>query len=578
LKKYIHEVFYLLGDESRKLPKLLILFWGVSIFDLAGISLIGPFVSIIFSPQLLDGNISQLVGYFGLPQDHKSIVIVLGAALLCVFVIKAISAIFINYKIISFSQYQQVVLRSSLMRSYQTLPYTEYLKRNSSQYIHSMQVLVPQFTTYVIYSGLRTISDSTVALVILIFLAWKNVLALTILVSLLALIIIIYDRVFRAKVLLYGENANKAATSMVQSLHEGIDGFKEIRVLGCENYFFDKVKDESEKHTRFIAKTDVISTAPRYILELVIISFVVIFVFVTIIFGKNLLELLPTLGIFGVASLRLLPFVNILTDSIIKLRFGRNSTSVLFGELKYLRSSKLMPQEILNYGNKNDFHSLSLNEVSFNYPETLANSLTRVSIKIKSGDTIGIKGTSGAGKTTLVDLMLGILNPTDGEVLDNGEKRDDESIRNFRRQVAYLPQTVFLIDNSLRRNVAIGVEDHDINDELIYESLEKSFLTDYVKRLPKGIDTVIGERGVRMSGGQRQRISLARAFYHKRSILIMDEATSALDNETEKEIVNQIQLLKGKITIVVIAHRLTTLQHCDSIYRLEYGKIVEINN
>ena len=220
------------------------------------------------------------------------------------------------------------------------------------------------------------------------------------------------------------------------------------------------------------------------------------------------------------------------------------------------------------------FQSLELNNLSFRYPNSLQDQLINISLKINPSETVGFIGQSGSGKTTLVDVILGLHKPEKGEIYYNG-KPLSESLKDWRSQIAYLPQQVFLIDNILRCNVALGLDDESINETLIHEALRQARLTDLVKELPQGIDTLIGERGMRLSGGQRQRVALARAFYHKRNVLVMDEATSSLDQNTEDEIVEEIKHLKGKKTIIVIAHRLSTVQNCDRIYRLDKGQIVE---
>ena len=202
------------------------------------------------------------------------------------------------------------------------------------------------------------------------------------------------------------------------------------------------------------------------------------------------------------------------------------------------------------------------------------NALHNISIEIKSGDSIGIIGVSGSGKTTLIDTLLGLLAPQDGKIFYNNNLMAD-SLKEWRSQVAYLPQQVFLIDNTLRHNVALGLEDNEIDDDALHKALHKAQLSGLIDQLEQGVNTMIGENGVRLSGGQRQRIALARAFYHNRNVLVLDEATSALDNETESEIVEEIRRLKGKVTMIVIAHRHSTIEHCDRIFRLEEGRIVK---
>jgi ATP-binding cassette subfamily C protein len=303
--------------------------------------------------------------------------------------------------------------------------------------------------------------------------------------------------------------------------------------------------------------------------------FVVTLVIGSIQLGHNLQALVPTLGLFGFAALRLMPSANSISTSLINIRFNRHAISLLYADLvalKETRQTKSSTDPVL----KKDgyFRDLTFRDVQFTYQKTKCPALKQVTFNIRAGESIGLIGPSGSGKTTMVDVVLGLVEPQKGEIYYNG-KDLIESLDEWRAQVAYLPQQVFLIDNSLRNNIALGMEDEEIDDVQLHEAIRQARLTELAEQLPDGVETILGERGIRLSGGQRQRVALARAFYHGRSVLVMDEATSALDNETEQEIVEEIRHFKGKKTMIVIAHRLTTVQHCDRIYRLENGEITE---
>jgi len=290
-------------------------------------------------------------------------------------------------------------------------------------------------------------------------------------------------------------------------------------------------------------------------------------------FGNNLKALVPTIGFIGMAALRLLPVIHGLSNSLVHLRHNRFAVGWLYTDLIKLKESPKSVCKSYNKSTNGEFHELVLDGIQYFYPESKMPALDQISLRIQEGETVGFIGPSGAGKTTLVDLMLGLLKPSKGSLLYNGEELKG-SLSRWQSQIAYLPQQVFLIDNTLRNNVALGINDNEIDDQLVHESLNNASLQEFVDTLPQGIETELGERGVRLSGGQRQRVAIARAFYHGRNVLVMDEATSALDHETESEIVEEIKRLKRKKTIIVIAHRLTTVKHCDRIYCLEKGKIV----
>lgn len=582
MRIYLGQILHLLGNDKRKLPLLIILFLGASMLDLAGLGLIGPYVSLVVDPGSLDGVIGGAVDFFGLPHDQEPLLFILGVTLFVIFLLKTASSIGIRWIIIRFSMRQQLRLKSHLMQTYQGLPYTEYLRRNSSEYIYNIHTLTTQFANMILHL-LRSISDGIVGLVIFVFLAWTNGPALALLVVLLLAMVICYDKFFGKNLKRYGLTINRATTQMVQGIREGIEGLKEIRVLGHEKHFLRKVQNGAKEVTYYQTLQQVISMAPRYLLELMMVAFIVLLVLGTQKFGQDLNVLLPTLGVFSVAALRLLPMTNTLSGSLVKLRFFRDAVSKIYRDFEQL---KQFPIEIIddNKYNSDDltstmlkeepFRKLELDNLTFRYPNATQDALSGISLKIQTGDAVGFIGPSGAGKTTMVDLLLGLLKPQSGEMRYN-DKPLIEAMEGWRAQAAYLPQDVFLIDNTLRSNVALGIGNKDIDNLRLNEALRKARLNKLVEQLPDGVETLLGERGVRLSGGQRQRVALARAFFHDRSVLVMDEATSALDDKTEQDIVDEILHLKGHITMIVIAHRLTTVKHCDRIYKLNEGQIVD---
>ena len=575
MNNYFKKIFYILDSDRKKLPKLVLFFLAVSMLDLAGLVLIAPYVSLAFDPQTFQENqfFEQISLFIGLPTEQKPLLIILGILLLFIFLMKGIFGVWINYKIILFSRDQQVRLRSLLMKTYQSLPYTTYLRRNSSEYVYSIQVLTGNFGG-VLMAMLRTLSDLIIASVILVLLALSHGWVLLFLLAFLSLIILSYYFITRKKLNKFGRYSNDAATELVKGIHEGIEGFKEIRVLGRENFFYKKVVDAATKESKFAAKSEMISSIPRYLLEVFIVNFVVFLVVGAILLNYDMILILPALAMFGVAALRLLPIASALSSSLVQLRYSDDAITKLYNDLKdYPSNQKDLSLDPIN-DEESIFNSLQINNISFNYPNQEISALNNLSININAGESIGFIGSSGAGKTTLVDVFLGLLVPQQGNISYNN-KDLQSSMELWRSQVAYLPQQVFLIDDTLRRNIALGTDDNNIDDIKLYSAIRQSSLTDIVERLPEGIETIIGERGIRLSGGQRQRIAIARAFYYDKNVFIMDESTSALDNETEEEIVEEIKLLKGKKTLIVIAHRHSTVMYCDIIYRLENGQIIE---
>lgn len=579
MRKYLSEIFHILDNDSKKLPLIFLLILLTSFIDLIGLSLMGPYVSMVLSPDSFISISSSLENYLNISLEQNIILILIGLLLIGVFMVKTIFAIIINKVIIRFSQNQQVRLRSALMQSYQLLPYIEYLERNSSEYIYNIHELTKQYSMGVIMPMLRTLSDLIIGFIIILFLAWHNIFALTILLSILGMILFFYDFFFKKNAKRYGEESNKESKTMLQGIHEAVEGLKEIRILGSEKFFHKVMHEAAIKYASYVSKLQIISIIPRYLLELSMVLFIVTLVSFTLLIEGNIQSLFPTLAVFGVAALRIIPSLNSLSSSLVQLRYNRNAVSILYKDFKKFKKSTSSFVGKLNTKKDNsslaekDFSKLSLSKICFSYSNEKNIALKDISLNIMAGESIGLMGHSGSGKTTLIDLILGLLNPKAGEIKYN-DVPFSESIDIWHSQVAYLPQEVFLIDDTLKSNIALGEEIDKIDQNRLYNAINKAKLDELIENLPEKVNTVIGERGMRLSGGQRQRIAIARAFYHERNVLIMDESTSALDTETEKEIIDEIKFLKKDKTLIVIAHRLSTLRDCDRIYELKNGEIV----
>ncbi|MBL7004928.1 MAG: ABC transporter ATP-binding protein [Gammaproteobacteria bacterium] len=572
---YFKEIRYILDKEAKKVPLLLLLFLFASIIDLLGIGLIAPYVGLIVDPAgFNESYIYNLAIEMGVPFQYYDPITLIGVILVIIFGAKTILAIFINKAILSFSYKQSVILRSLLMGSYQQLPYTDFIDNNSSKYIYNIQQMAGSFSQGILQSILRLASEAIVAIVLLLFLAITNFSALIMLVIMLGSTMFIFDWLFKAKMERYGRLANEHLTCMIKGIQEGMNGLKEIRILKKEKYFYDAVHDSAKDYAKVSVKNQVIYVAPRYIIEFVLILFVVTLVLVAQLMNQNLTELLPVLSMFGLAAIRLMPSTNQIINGVNQVRIGRHTINELYNDIKNIRNRHQVTSSSTNPIKIEPFQSITLNKISFSYPRVKYRTINKISLQIFSGNTIGLIGASGSGKTTLVDILLGLLEVQSGEVLYNNKKllKNDLS---FYSQVAYLPQQVFLIDSTLRKNIAIGVIESEIDEDKLNKAIEQALLTELVNKMPKGVNTELGEEGVKLSGGQKQRVALARAFYNGRNILVMDESTSALDNQTEKEIVDVIDALHGKKTLIVIAHRMTTLKHVDIIYKLDNGRIVQ---
>jgi ABC-type bacteriocin/lantibiotic exporter with double-glycine peptidase domain len=574
-KKYFKEITYLLGDDLKQIPKMTLAFICASLLDLIGIGLVAPYVTIVLNPDgFNDSVMSSLFENLGFSTSTNDVVTTLGIFLLIVFALKVFASFSINKMILSFSYTKAIKIRSSLMRSYQSLEYSDYLKRNSSNYIYSILNLSAKFSQGVAQSVLRIISEGIVITFIFILLFINNSSEVITFIFLISTFFISYSFFFRKKIVNYGRLADSGMKVLVKGINEGIGGLKEIRVLNKENFFYDKVVDSSKVFSSSRVSAGVIKGLPRNILEFIIVLFIVSIIVTAISTGKEISDVATTLGMFGVAAMRLIPSTNHIMAGLINLGDSRNSVNLLYNDLKELEGYKLNTHRKKVIKDVS-FNSIELKNINFSYAGARPGALSNISLKINAGDSIGLIGTSGSGKSTLIDILLAFLTPESGDILFNNEVLTKTNLDNWLNNVAYLPQHIFMTDDTIRKNIALGTPENVIDDEKVRRALIKSNLSEFVDSLENGANTIIGERGTRLSGGQQQRIAIARAFYFERNVLVMDEATSALDNKTENEIVEEIKNLKGTNTMIVIAHRLSTLRYCDLIYRIENGKVVE---
>jgi ATP-binding cassette, subfamily B, bacterial PglK len=563
---------YLLGPYRKNIPRLLILFLVSSFLDIIGIGLIAPYIAMIVNPDSVMQSEIFSVFAFILPNQQHALIIVFGLILMLVFFVKIFGSIYINRVTLGFSAKIGVRLRSQLMNFYQNMNYLEYVQRNSSEYIYSIHQLTGQFALGYVYPLLKAVSEGIVLILILILLAWSNVYALGLLLLLLGSVVFVYDYFIKHKIERYGRLTNQHNTQMLQAINEGLGGLKELRVLGKERFFYDRVVREAKAQASLNVKASILSLMPRFMLEFSIISFIVLLVFTSILVGYDFKLLIPELTMFGVAAIRLVPSATQIVNSATRIRHNQHTISTLHKDC-FVNDAIITNKHKDQPSECNEFQSLQLQNIRFTYPGATKITINKLSINIHAGDAIGLIGESGSGKSTLVDILLGLIKIDSGKIMYNNTPYI-EKISLLRSQVAYIPQTIFILDDTLEANITVGSKS-DINNTKLKSVIEQAQLTKLVEQLPEGVNTIIGEGGARLSGGQRQRIAIARAFYHDRDIFIMDEATSALDSETEKEITKEIKSLKGKKTLIIIAHRLTTLESCDRIYKLEDGKIVD---
>jgi len=570
---YLKKVLTLLGRSKAKLPFMVAIFLFVSILDMISIGLIAPFVAILISPDVFFGSEIYLLlaAYFPFI-NSENLLDVFSYLILVVFLAKTIGSIFSNKLILKFSFLYGVELRKKLMFYYQNQTYARFLKRNSSSYINSLQIS-SDFSQNTVQAYLRLASESIVIVFIMFILFWSSWESLSFLSVLLIGFLSLYNYFFKNKMHKYGALVNKSRVKMVKTINENFEGFKFIRVLGKNHFFYKQLEENAKLYATMHIKNQVLLTSPRYLLEFLIVVFIVALVFLLEFFSITSKEAVSIISMFSIAAIRLIPSTSVLINSINTIQNSRHSIDILYDDYSKLGGSgEGLP---IQQSKRSEFLSLELKNIYFSHEGTNYNVINNSSLKINKGDAVGIMGVSGSGKTTLIDIALGLLNPEQGRVIVNNSPLQD-NIADFWSYVSYLPQQAVIIDDSLRKNIAFGQFESEIDDAKVMQALESARLSTLLSQLPDGVDTILGERGVLLSGGQRQRVSLARAFYYDKSVLIMDESTSALDNATEKEIVQEVKRSKGSKTIIVIAHRLSTLEYCDYIYEIKNGEINQI--
>ena len=568
---YLHQIFFLSGDNVFKLVYALGFFIVLALLEIFGIGLIAPYITLVIGSELEIEQHKLASWTLTKIKDRIDLDIFLGIGLVVVFTLKTGVGYFANKQIINFVQERRLGIIYELITQYQKIDYESYKQRNSSEYVHRIQNLSYEYTDKVLAPILRTMSDSFVALAIIAFLAWYDLYTLCFLIMLLIFIIGTYDFLTKHSAKRNGILANESATNMLRYVNESMLGLKQIRIYNLHDFFIARIYDAADEFKRAAVKVQLFSVLPKFLLELCIITFVVIIVIYYKFIEQSSADTIATLGVFGVAAVRLLPIANSISASFVSVRYARNSVKLLHEELHNkipLNAGSHKQNEFFHFSN------LSADGLEFSYGSKVI--IKNLSFVINRGEKIGIIGPSGAGKSTLIDVIIGLNETSAGAIYVNGRNiKLENTLADPHSVIAYIPQESFLIDSSLAENIALGRKTDEIDLKRLDSAIDDSSLREWVNSLPNGIMSIIGERGMMISGGQGQRVALARAFYHKKQILILDEATSALDANTEKEIIDRLLDQNPDLTILMISHRLSSLERCDRIIKLSDGKISE---
>lgn len=557
-----------------------------AIFETVGIGAIFPFVGILTDPTVIkEQAILSFIYKFFHFQSINGFIVFAGIALLGVFFIKNVYLLLFNYLQVRVILNQQVKLSRSLFKEYLTKPYVFHLQRNTSELLRNINSEITKVFQGIIISGFQLLTEILVTSFILVLLIITAPLATIVASTLLGGSVFLFFRIFRKKINHLGTEQQTVNAAMIKWINQGLGASKEVKVSGKEDFFVNAFTHQSQLGAKNSRQLSLLNQVPRYFIETIMVTIVLITMLIIVFKGSNTTSLVSTMALFAMAAFRLMPSITRVVGFITAIRYSQPALSIVYDDLflnkdQHKNNDTLFSKEnSINVGqNEKVFtDSIKLNDISFKYPNQKDFSVRDVSLTIPIGQSVAFIGESGAGKSTIVDIILGLFHPQNGEILVDGKDLDDQRTL-WQQKIGYIPQSIFLSDDTIRGNIAFGLDENQIDEDEVWRALEQAQLKEFVESLPEQLNTTVGERGVRLSGGQRQRIGIARALYHNPEIIFMDEATSALDNETEKEIMKAIDGLKGEKTLIIIAHRLSTIENCDIVFKMSKGRLVTIDH
>lgn len=538
--------------------------------EVIGIATVAPFIQGFTQP----GSLKEVPFFSSLLESGlfvaTSSVLLPGLLLAAIFLLKNSYMAGLIYFQNKFLAKKRNDLAQYLFRRYLYANYLFHVNKNTSELTRNL-AFVGKIVDQVLNSTLILVTESLVTLSIVGFLIYLHPVPTLIAIGVIGFSGVIFYSGVRHKVAVWVNGQFHHYSQVLKWINQSFFGIKEVKVSGREKYFLRAFNNHFGISADLIRKSQTLSQMPRLFIETIAVLSVVSFMVLSSLFFGGSTETIPAFFVLGVAAARLLPSANRIMSTFLLIREGRAVTDQIYSSLAEVESLGDVSKDTSAPPITEPFSTLEFCSVSYRYDSSRL-ILKEINLLIKRGETVGFVGPSGSGKTTIIDLAIGLLQPTDGKILMNGADVSSK-IGVMQRLVGYIPQTVFLIDDTIRNNVAFAFEQNEIRDEDVWSALKQAQLDGFVKSLPHGLDTIVGEQGVRLSGGERQRIGIARALYSKPSILVLDEATSNLDTQTERVFSAAIRDLARKKTILIVAHRLSTVAHCDRIYFFSNGQI-----
>jgi ATPase len=568
----IKKLNYIFSTKDKiKIVLLTIIILIGSMLELLAISLFSPFIDgIVDQNTMMESTIMVYIYHFFSFKKYEYFLALLAVSIIAVYIIKNVYIIIEKNTIYKFAYRIQRTISTKLLKSYMEEPYTFHLNKNIAVLQRSMQEDTDQFAKAILHF-MEMAAEACVCIVLGVYLFIVSKSITVVIVGLLLVCLGIFSYINKKYSRKWGEQGQEYKAKIYQWMNQSLSGIKDIKILDRSETFIKNYDNYMKKYVRVLRLNRLIGIMPKYIIEMVCMTGLLSAVLVKMFFGqKELSEFVPQLAIFAVAAFRLLPSVGRINEHLSAVIFATPSIDLIYHDLKEIED--LHVEEIVK---DEDWHfkkEIEVKRVTYAYPEGEGNVIENACFHIRKGETVAFVGSSGAGKSTIVDILLGLLPPQQGKILVDGMDVY-KNLRTWQKEIGYIPQTIYLSDDSIRNNVAFGIEEENIDEQAVIAALKQAQLYDFVDTLPEGLDTCVGDRGIRLSGGQRQRIGIARALYHKPEILVLDEATSALDNDTEAAVMEAIDSLKGQKTIIIIAHRLTTIKNADTVYEVKDGKV-----
>ena len=568
------KIWDLLTPSEHKSALVLLGLMGISMMlETLGIGLVIPVIALLVQDDLAINypKVQPVLHMLGNPTQVK---LVAGGmlALVGIYLLKNTFLAYFIWKQNRFANDVQVQLSQRLFTTYLRQPYTFHLQRNSAQLIRNVTAEVGVFQV-TLFQLMMLLTEGLVLIGITALLLTVEPVGALIVALVLGVAAWSFHRITRRHILRWGELRLYHSGLSTQHVMQGLGGAKDVKLLGREDEFLAQYLVHNTETARVSRYQTTLQALPRLGLELLAVTGLATLVLTMLAQGRDAASIVPTLALFAAASFRLMPSVNRVLTSVQVFRYSLPTIDTIYEELQLAT-----PEPATKTKHAVALHAqIQLSNVSYSYLGAPAPALNCLFFTIQKGETVGFIGPSGAGKSTLVDVILGLLTPNAGQVVVDGQNIH-QNIRAWQDQIGYVPQSIYLTDDTLRRNVAFGLANEQIDDAAVKHAIQAAQLEEFVASLPQGLETLVGERGIRLSGGQRQRIGIARAMYHDPAVLVLDEATSALDTATESGVMQAVTALRGSKTILIVAHRVTTVAHSDRVYRLEQGKVVEEGN